>query len=129
VPKPKTTPKRGGPKSGKEGPSLTVPPAISERRLARKAENEAALKMEAVGRAADLVLIHHQEVKEVLAPILTHYQGALETARKKREQEILATPNDGAAWAQELERRAGIAHRRTQRVRIAAEKTGTRKNG
>jgi hypothetical protein len=41
-------------------------------------------------------------VKAILGPIRARY----DAATKKREQEILATPIDDQAWAEELKRRA-----------------------
>ena len=69
------------------------------------------------GAAADLVLILNNEVKEVLAPILARYQAAVDVATLKREQEILTTPIDDAAWKSELERRARIVQWRILRFR------------
>jgi hypothetical protein len=46
-------------------------------------------------------------VDSILEPIQARYETACRAAIKKREAEILATPIDDQAWAEELKRRAG----------------------
>jgi hypothetical protein len=78
-------------------------------------DSNKAIKALKAREASDLVLIHSKAVNEILAPILARYQAAKEVATEKRKQEILARPIDDAAWARELEWRAGNDERRRRR--------------
>jgi hypothetical protein len=52
--------------------------------------------------------IKDSAVTAILGPIRARYDAAYQAAIKKREAEIRVTPIDDAAWAEELQRRAGL---------------------